>query len=439
MKDDFFMAYDIRGREITTHDAFLIGRALGSELEGDCFIGRDCREKSPLLSQHLIEGLRSSGIRVTNGGEMPNPAAYFNTFKKYDFGVYITASHLPANYSGFKIIMRDGSSIDPEILKKIKQRFIDYDFNKVDSEPVKQDITALNDYARFLEQEFGKLGTPCVIDCLNASGGYVTDTIFKQLLNAKVIRGKPLPDFNGVHPEPTEKNLKQLQEEVKNSSAYFGVGLDGDGDRSVFVDEKGEFIDGNKMTMLFAKNILEQKKGVIVAPVSVSKLLETKVVKPLGGKMVWCPVGHTFIEKELVKHKGLFGGEYSSHFYFNEFYPFSDGVMSTLMLARILKESGKKLSQLVAELPKVFVVKEEVEFDTHEQKQKAATLLVRNFLIQHPQALTMDGIKFMKDDACILLRPSQTCHTVKAFVEAEDKELAENVLADYVKIIESYK
>ena len=107
MKEDFFMAYDVRGRDISTHDAFLLGRALGSQFSGTCFVGWDCREQSPILAQHLIEGLRSSGIKVTNGELMPGPAAYFNTFNKYDFGVYITASHLPSEYNGFKIMLKE--------------------------------------------------------------------------------------------------------------------------------------------------------------------------------------------------------------------------------------------------------------------------------------------------------------------------------------------
>lgn len=434
------MAYDIRGRGITTHDAFLIGRATGSELTGSCFVAWDCRKSSPALAQHLIEGLRSSGIKVTRGGFMPGPAAYFNTFKKYDFGVYITASHNPPEYNGFKFMLKDGTSLAPKRLLKIKKRFLNYEFNKATPEPVNQDITSLNDYVRFLDDEFGKLGVKCVIDALNGSTGSVKGSVFKHLLNALVLHDEPLGDFGGRHPEPSDKNLQQACDKVIESGAEFGVGLDGDGDRSVFIDDKGRVIDGNKMTMLFAKDALEHNNGgVIVAPVSVSKILESKIVKPLGGKMVWCKVGHTFIEKEIVKHEAIFGGEFSSHFFFNEYYPFSDGILSTLMLARLLKKKKKKLSELINELPKVFVVKEEVEFNTHEEKERVAKLMVRNFLLERPNALTMDGIKFIKDKAAILLRPSQTRHTVKAFVEAEDKSLAKKVLADYVGLINSFK
>ena len=433
------MAYDVRGRGISTHDAFLIGRAVGSELKGSCFVAWDCRETSPLLAQHLIEGLRSSGINVTKGGLMPGPAAYFNTFNKYDFGVFITASHNPPEYNGFKFILRDGTSLDPSILLRVKQRFINYDFNKASAVPVKQDITALNDYIRFLKDEFGKLNIKCVIDCFNGAVSVVSDSVFKQLLNAEVINDQPLSDFGGRNPEPSEHNLKELQARVVEAGASFGVGLDGDGDRSVFIDDKGRVIDGNLMTMLFAKHLLKQHgSGVIVAPVSVSKMLE-QVVKPLNGKVVWCKVGHTFIEKEIVKHNALFGGEFSSHFYFNKFYPFSDGILSTLMLARLLINNKASLSNLLSELPRVFVVKDEVEFSTHEEKSRTANLLINNFLASNPDALTMDGIKFFSDDASVLLRESQTRHTIKAFVEAGSKELADKVLSKYINIVKSFR
>ncbi|MBD3312058.1 hypothetical protein GF352_01225 [archaeon] len=438
MNDDLFMAYDIRGRGLSTHDAFLIGRGLGSEFNGSCFVGFDSRELSPVLSQHLVEGLRSSGIRVITGGLMPGPACYFNTFNNYDFGVYVTASHLPSDYNGFKIIMNDGSSIDPQDLLRVKNRVLNFKFNKPSPVPVKQDITSLNNYSSFLREEFGLLGVKCVIDCFNASSGLMTG-LFNSLLDARVLNDEPMPDFGGRHPEPSDKNLREVQDRVVSSGAAFGVGLDGDADRSVFVDELGEVVDGNKMTMLFAKNVLERTKGVVVAPVSVSNLLESEIVEPLGGEMVWCPVGHTFIEKELVKHKGVFGGEYSSHFYWNEFYPFSDGVLSTLMLARIIKESKKKLSELVSELPGVFVVKDEVEFDSHQEKSSVAAALTKRFIKEYPDALTMDGVKFIEGGVSVLLRQSQTRHTVKVFVEAGDKSIANQKLSEYVKVIKAHK
>ena len=439
MKEDAFMAYDIRGKELDTHDAFILGRALGSYFTGTCFVSWDCRKLSPLLGQHLIEGLRTSGIKVTIGGFMPGPAGYYKTMNNYDFGVYITASHLPPEYNGFKIIMKDGSSIDPNDLLNVKKIFNTFKFNKADPVPAKQDIMAINDYAGFLEKEFGRMEIKCVIDCLNASTGVLSERVFKRLLDARVINDTPKPDFGGKSPEPTDKNLGELKEAVVKTKSKFGIALDGDGDRGVFVDETGKTVSGNLMTMLFSKKILEKKKGVIVAPVSVSSMLETKVVKPMGGSVAWCQVGHTFIEKELLKKKGLFGGEESSHFYFNEHYPFSDGVISALMLARILKESGKKFSELINELPNLHVSKEEVEFNTHKEKEDVAKQIINHLLTIHPDANTMDGAKFIDGESAILLRPSQTRHTVKVFVEAESEEIMNAKLDEYVKLINSFR
>ena len=207
MKEDAFMAYDIRGKELDTHDAFILGRALGSYFTGTCFVSWDCRKLSPLLGQHLIEGLRTSGIKVTIGGFMPGPAGYYKTMNNYDFGVYITASHLPPEYNGFKIIMKDGSSIDPNDLLNVKKIFNTFKFNKADPVPAKQDIMAINDYAGFLEKEFGRMEIKCVIDCLNASTGVLSERVFKRLLDARVINDTPKPDFGGKSPEPTDKNL----------------------------------------------------------------------------------------------------------------------------------------------------------------------------------------------------------------------------------------
>ncbi len=435
--DKIFLAYDIRGKNITTHEAFLVGRAIGSFFTGTCFVGRDSRETSPQLAEHLIEGLRSSGINVTVGGLMPGPACYYKTMGNFDFGVYVTASHLPPEYNGFKIILRDGSSIDPSDLQKISSIFANFDFKKEEPVPVKEDITALNDYCRFLEKTFGRKNVKCIIDCFNGATSVISKRVFSMLLDAKTINDAPLPDFGGKDPEPSKSNLKMLQQEVLRNNALFGVGLDGDGDRSVFVDEKGNVIDGNRMTMLFAKHLLLKHKGVIVAPVSISRLLETKIVRPLGGKVVWCKVGHTFIEKELLRNNAIFGGEFSCHFYWNEFFPYSDGIFSSLMLAKILSETGKTLSELLSELPQVYVVKGEVEFPSHNEKERVASILIQKYLKAHPDALTMDGIKFKDSNAYILIRPSMTRHTVKVFVEAENEELAKAKLEEYISIVQS--
>ena len=435
MKDDIFLAYDIRGRNITTHDSFLVGKALGSVLTGTCVVGYDSRKTSPELTEHLIEGLRTSGIKVINIGLVPVPVCYYKVFKNYDFGVYVTGSHLPADYNGFKISLRNGVTIDEGRLLKVKESFYKFKF-KSGMAGVSVDITALNDYASFLEATFGKLPVKCVVDCFNASTSVLSNRVFSNLLNARVINDGLLPDFGGRNPEPCEENLGGLRREVLKTKSSFGVGLDGDGDRSVFIDEKGVVINGNLMTLLFAKNVLKRRGGgLIVVPVSISSRIES-FVKQYGGRVLWCRVGHRFIEEELFNNKGVLGGEFSSHFYFNEYYPFSDGIISTLMLARMIHESGKKLSELVNELPRIIVVKEEIEFPTHKAKNAAMKRVKHELLKAHPNALTIDGVKFsLNDGSSVLVRASETRHTVKVYAESGSKDKAKLLLKEYASLI----
>ncbi len=431
--DEIFMAYDVRGRDITTHDAFLLGRSLGTFFPNtSCLVGWDSRATSPKLAEHLIEGLRMSGLNVTIGGFMPGPVCYFKIHNNFDFGIYITASHLPKEYNGFKIVMKDGTGIDPEDLKKVKEIFYSFKFSKEQPGDVKQDLTITNDYTRFIRENFGRLPIKCVIDCFNGSTGI---NVF-NLLDSKVINSEPLPDFGGRDPEPSEENLHRTAKLVVDQGADFGVGLDGDGDRSVFIDEKGNVIDGNKMTMLFAKYAIKRRPGPVVAPVSVSSFLE-KVVYPQ--KVIWCKVGHTFIEKTLVQNNASFGGEYSSHFYWNEFYPFSDGILSTFMLAKLINDTGKKFSELLAEVPDIYVVKGEVEFPTHEIKERVANQIISKLKEEHTNAITLDGIKFKDGEEYILIRQSQTRHTVKVFVESKDKQRAKEILNNYLDYIRSFQ
>ncbi len=434
-RSDLFLAYDIRGKGITTHEAFIIGRAIGSVLNGSCFVGYDTRKDSPMLHEHLIEGLRLSGVEVTTGGLMTGPSTYFKTMNNFDFGVFITASHNPVGYNGFKIILRDGSSIDPNDLIKIKDKAVNYEF--IDGNGiVRQDLTSINDYVRFLEKTFGRNDYNCVIDCLNGSTSILKGKVFDSLMKARTIHCNPLSDFGGLSPEPTESNLVELRSEVLANNADFGVGFDGDGDRSVFIDDKGRFIDGNKMTMLLAKWVVSNNAGTIVAPISVSRILES-IVKP--NKVKWCRVGHTFIEKELIRNNGVFGGEFSSHFYWNQFFPYSDGVFSALMVGKMINDSGKKLSELVDELPKVFVVKDEVEFESHAIKSTVCKNIINDLSKNHPNALLIDGIKFNDNNNQVLIRESLTRHTIKVFVESSSKESAVKTLNKYVNLINHYK
>ncbi len=437
MKEEIFMAYDIRGLSITTHDSFILGKALGNVFSGNCVVGHDSRGSSPVLTEHLIEGLRQSGINVDNIGLVPNPACYYKVYNNYDFGVYVTASHLPPEYNGYKIILRNGMSIDQVRFQKVKESFYKFKF-KAGTGTVRMNITALNDYASFLEREFGKSDIKRVIDCFSGAASVLSKRVFSSLLKATVINDSPLPDFGGRAPEPTESNLTAVIKEVIKNKADFGVGLDGDGDRSVFVTDKGEVIDGNLMTMLFAKYLLIKKGGgIIVVPPSVSSSIED-LAKKYGGKVVWCKVGHSYIEEELVKNKGLFGGEESSHFYWNEYYPFSDGILSMLMLAKILKETKKKFGELVSELPKIFVLKDEIEFPTHKAKEAAMKRIEKDLLKFHPNALTLDGVKFKVNEGSVLVRHSVTRHTIKVFAESDTKEKTTALLKEYVDFVKGY-
>ena len=224
--------------------------------------------------------------------------------------------------------------------------------------------------------------------------------------------------------------------EVRKRYAAFGVGFDGDADRSVFVDDIGRVVDGSIMTLLFAQDFLKHKKGSkIIAPINSTSLLQNEVDK-LGGKLIWTRIGHSFIEKELVRKNAVFAGEPSSHFYFNDLFPFSDGILATIKLASILSKQSQKLSELIDALPPTFLLNSTLEFDSHNLKSQKMAEITEKIQQQYENALLIDGVKVdLSKTSWVLIRPSNTEPKIRITIEAENEKSAQQILEDINSII----
>jgi phosphomannomutase len=186
------------------------------------------------------------------------------------------------------------------------------------------------------------------------------------------------------------------------------------------------------MNAIFIKYILSKKKGKIVATYDCASELED-LTKKYGGELIWCRVGHGFIEQKVVENNALFACEQSSHFYFNEFYPFSDGIMATVYLAKILQETGKNLLQLMKEVKlhpveKTYIdaVNDEIKFKVMEELEK-----------EYPNAQKLeDGIKIRINKVeWVLLRTSQTLPEINICAEGRDKKRLKQIVEKYSKIV----
>jgi len=430
-----FKAYDIRGiygDELTDDIMLDIGKALGTFLGGNktVCVGYDTRKSSKKLFNLFSSGLISTGCNVISLGLVTNPMLYFYAWKNKMFGALITASHNPKQWNGLKLVRPTGVSFIEEI-KRIEEVYDSDEFLKGKGKTTNAD--AMVGYEEFLRKNVGINRKKVVVECFGAAGTVALPLLKRLGLEIVSLHDKPDADFFGFErPEPKGDNLDTLKKTVKKEKADFGVAFDGDADRSVFVDDKGRESNVSSVIAVFAEYILKKRKGSILLTADCASEIET-IVKNLGGKTIWWRVGHGFIEEKCVKEKALFGGEQSSHLYFNEFYPFSDGTLATVYLAKILNETRKTFSEMIDKIKIHPIEKIYINVGNDENKIR----IVESLKKRYPNALDiMDGIKIkLNDIEWVLIRTSQTNPEINLCVEARDEKRMKDLIVEYSKLI----
>ncbi|MEK6837387.1 MAG: hypothetical protein AABX69_01940 [Nanoarchaeota archaeon] len=447
MDTSFFHAYDIRGlidTELNDETAENIGKAFGTIIKGKpVVVGRDIRYSSNKIQPAFVKGLTSAGCAVTDIGECPSPVLFYNAFHLKQFGAVITASHNPAEYTGFKFVEPNGLSFlnQYEEMKRIYESG-KFSSGKGSEGSVKQadGYTPYRDFLRSIIKLNPKRKIRVAVECLYASGAVIIPRLYEELgLDVVPSHCIPKPDFNKERPEPKGENLKELGRLVVQHKADFGVALDGDCDRSVFIDDKGRELNGSISSAVFIKKILPQKtegRRSVVITVDCNSELKA-LTEGLGGKLVWSEVGHSFIGKAVHENTAVYGGEMSSHMWF-EHHPFSDGFLTGLKMAEILSNSSEKLSQLADEVKFAPMFKEYVTCGTHEKKERVIAKLVAAAKKQHPNAtLTRDGIKFFLNELeWVMLRKSNNLPEVCIVIEAKDDSRLKQLYSQYRKVVD---
>ena len=450
-----FRMYDIRGevdKNLTEEVVNAIGRSYAIYLK-DKFkkknltvsVGRDIRLHSERLENALISGILSEGVQVIDLGVSPTPVLYFSLFNlPVDGGIMITGSHNPPEYNGMKICVGKETIYGEEIQKlyKIVKNLPSRTENKR-GELSHFDI--LSKYKNFLLSEFKVIDNiassiSIAVDSGNGCAGMFVPQLLKEL-GIKVIDLYSEPDgnFPNHHPDPTlVETLSTLQDTVKNNKLDFGIAYDGDVDRLGVVDEKGNVVYGDKLTYIFAKDILKtHPKGKIIGEVKCSKTLFDGV-RELDGIPILSPVGHSLIKKKMKEENALLAGEMSGHIFFNDrYFGYDDAIYATLRLIEIFaKEKSKnnnfKFSDLLKDLPETYV-SPEIRVDCKEEEKFA---LVEQFLAKYKKkfpkladkiqnVITIDGIRIEFPDGWGLIRASNTQPVLVMRFEAETLEALE--------------
>ncbi|MDI3497309.1 phosphoglucosamine mutase [Archaeoglobus sp.] len=413
----------IANSELTADMALNLGRTIGTLRQGKIAIACDTRVSSSMLKSAVSAGIMSTGSDVVDIGIAPTPALqYYVKETDCSAGVIVTASHNPREYNGIKFVQENGVEFYREMDEESERVYMSKKFRIAEWSEVGQlyqDNSGLRKYIEAIVNsvELDK-SYRVAVDCGNGAGCFTTPEILKELgCDIYGINCNPDGRFPARNPEPVEASLDLLKKAVVDFRADFGVAHDGDADRAVFVDEKGNFVNEDVMLALMAKHYVEKNGGgLVVTPVSSSKCVED-AVKMAGGEIVYTAVGSPVVAKVMIEKEAVFGGEGNGGLIFPEHLVARDGGMSVAKVLELLDEKGKRLSELAAEIPRYHIVKGKVE--CREKKR-----LLEGLKEEFPEANHIDGARIDFDDGWVLIRPSGTEPIARVYAEAKTGDRA---------------
>ncbi len=433
--EDIFREYDIRGTVgdgIDEERVFAIGQSYGEKAKEHgaktVAVGRDCRPSSESFSAALVDGITSRSVDVTDIGLVSTPMLYFSIFDMdLDGGVIVTASHNPPEYNGLKLCMGKNAMFGEGIknlAEKPKGRAT------ASGKITKTDI--IGQYSDFLagNVEIAN-GIDFAFDCGNGTGGIAAPLVFEKLgLKANGIFTEPDGTFPNHHPDPSvEENLQDLIKTVRNKKSRLGMAFDGDADRLGVVDENGNIVRGDMLVLIFALEIAGRKPGAtIIGDVKCSKLL-FELAQKAGAKAVMWKTGHSLMKKKLNDENAALAGEMSGHIFFGDrFFGYDDALYAGLRLLEIVSKTGKTVSELLADVPKLFSTPEIRVDCPDDEKFKVVDKVKSRITEKFPETeiIDIDGVRAEFPGGWGLVRASNTQPALVLRFEAEsEKRLAE--------------
>ena len=441
---EIFKAYDVRGKvgsELNGQTVQAIGQAFGQWLPnaGVVAVGRDMRPDSAELASAIIKGLRMAGHDVWDIGEVTSDMIYFVTgHYKLAGGAMITASHNPGEYNGIKLCREEAKPIGEESgLFEIRDIAISENFNLAGKQGslVQKDIVEgwIKHVLSFIDTDRLK-PLKIAVDAGNGMAG----KIFPELEPFVPFRVKELYfELDGTFPNhianPLEpKNLVDLQAAVTKDGCDAGVAFDGDGDRAVLIDEKGEPVTGTVMTAILADYFLAKYPGATILHNAICGRAAIETIKSHGGKPIRTRVGHSFIKGDMRKYKAVFAGEHSGHYYFKDNFMADSGLIAAVIALAVIGDSNKKLSELAAPFRKAYVQINETNFEVKDKQQ-----VMKKIAKQFPKGKQdwLDGLTVNFDYGWFNVRPSNTEPLLRLNAEAKTKLELDELVTKVTKLV----
>jgi phosphomannomutase/phosphoglucomutase len=436
MNPELFREYDIRGiadTDLADDSVETLGRGLGTYFVRHgvtrVTLGRDVRLSSTRLRNALARGLTRTGLTVIDIGVCPTPLLYYSLHRLTPgAGVMITGSHNPPEYNGFKIALGTGTIYGAEI-QKVRKIVEAADFTR--GEGNLESASLMEDYRRHIQERIPRLGKrlKVVVDSGNGTAGLVAPTIYSDLgCEVRELYSEPDGRFPNHHPDPTiVENLQDLMQAVHSSEADLGIAFDGDTDRIGVVDDEGGILWGDQLMMIYAREILERRPGTtFVAEVKCSKSLYQDI-EARGGRAVMWKAGHSLIKAKMKEEGAVLGGEMSGHMFFaDRYFGYDDAIYAGARLLEILATSGRRLSQLLADVPPTFSTPE-IRMDCPEDLKFRIVGRAQSYFSRNYETVDVDGVRIVFPDGWGLVRASNTQPVLVLRFEADSSERLEEI------------
>ena len=423
---------DIRGiyeKEITAADTYKIGRALATLCPGKILCGGDVRLSTPELKGALLKGLMESGAEVIDLGTIPTPALYF-ALKHSDAqaGCTVTASHNPPQYNGVKFMI-GSEPVTRAVIDRLHGIVEDGAFAEKKGSIAHWDVCA--EYLAFLEKRFSaKKPLHVLVDAGSGAMSTAAPEAFRRA-GYKVTELFCEADGSFPHrdPNPAEyKHLGKTGEAVRACGADFGVAFDGDGDRVVFLDEKGVPVQNEKSLVLFIRSLLKDRPTPVVYDQKSSSIIREAVLE-MGGTPLPEKSGHAFIKKRFLENGAAVAGEVSGHFFFGEL-GYDDGLFAALEMAELIAASGKKLSEMVENIVCPPITPDIRIPCAYAEQQDWLDSVEKMAVEKNAEISHLDGVRADFPDGWLLMRKSVTAEQVTLRAEAKTEDRLRELLAE---------
>lgn len=442
-----FREYDIRGiagKELDEEFARGLGRAFGTYAQRGgkkcTIVGCDNRTSSPTLKKAVIEGLLSSGCDAVDIGTVTTPIFYFARIH-YDInpGIMVTASHNPPEFNGFKVAYGPATLYGDDIqqLRVMMENddFVSGNGSLSCKEPSEDYINMICEKIKLAKKL--RVG----IDCGNGTASLFAEELFKRLgVDVYPLYCESDPLFPHHFPDPVKpENLADLRNLVLKEKLDVGIGFDGDGDRIGVIDDKGNIIYGDMLMILFWREIMPKYPGATaIVEVKCSQALVDEI-KKLGGKPIFYKTGHSLIKAKMREIGAIFTGEMSGHMFFaDEYYGFDDAFYAAARLLRILSNTDKKLSQLLADVPKYYSTPE-IRVPCPDEEKFNKVEVAKNFFKDKYPIIDVDGARVVFPDGWGLVRSSNTGPELIVRCEATTPEGLERIKDEMQKALAPLK